>query len=533
MSKRLLYVLIPLIVIIALLILIVVASRSGDDDGDQQDGERPVTTQQADNGPRPAATPDEAAQSGGEPSADTGSDEGTGPRVLGWLLSGGTGRRLMLFQEGTRPNSLFVYTQAESGSRLQRCGHFYRMPDQSGVIVFIGRERGDLVYVPLDGSEPLSFGQTGRLTCAAPDAMQVFADSDQIAYIDFGDSPRTQDFQTGNLIVYNLSQSTERARISDATAFTINREEILVLRLFPDGAGNATEADLDLWSSAGIQNIITLAPASPPDRDNIECTFTSGAVTRTLNTAHVLLGQRCQPGGSQWRLLNVPLAGGDAVEIASGEPGGGFFTENFTTQIFPATDGSAALIAVPSGLERHIATLQWVNMDGAITPVAEFVPADRLDDLSTEGWHIQLSPDGQWLAFVQESRNREYSLWLLDLSQPGSTGQALITLGANERVFDYRWGPGNRLYYIAGNDQSNALFVVTPGQDPLRIIRGRFTGLEPDSRGEMVTVTAWIPDPDDPNWSLSQIELIDMNGEETQLWTAVNASQEVLPLGVE
>jgi hypothetical protein len=524
--KRLIFVLIPVIVIAVLLALIILASSDGDKD-DTTDSTSPVDSTAGDQPPpqdSQAAAPTQVAQSEDEQTASGGesaASEGTGPRVLAWQATSNGGGRLLQLQDGAMPQELFV-TQA---GRIQPCSHAYRLAD--GVILFVGNERGDLVYYPLDGSAPVTLGQTHRLTCAGPDTLQPFSD-DQIAYVRYAADALNRPYRVGTLVIADL-EGNESGGLDNTAAFTVTGGEVLALRFYPDGEGRASEADLDRWAADGtIQNLLTLVPQGEEDA---VCQFMSGAVARWQDTIYLLTGETCAPGGARWRLKRIE--GSAITEIASGEPGGSFYPDNFTAQVIPSTDGSAVLVAVPSGLQRHIARLLWVYPDGSTAEVAEFVQVDRLGERDLEGRHLLRSPDGRWLAVGKLTRDNVPSLWLVDLDNPGQTPQELVTLGTNERLYDYQWGPGGRLYFIAGNDTLNTLYVAVPGTQPERIARGRFTSLAPDSRGERVVVTEWVDDPDAPNHARSQTVLIDLTGKTTVLWQAGQPDVAAWVLGLE
>jgi hypothetical protein len=515
-SRRLIFILIPLIIIIVLLILIVVASQGGSKSKEEN------RTPQAIRPTTGSAATGQAVAAGSEVS---------GPRVLAWHHGSTSSGRLMIFQSGALPQEQFAFPAGDSNDLIQRCSHQYRSPDADGVVVFVGGERGSLVYEPLDGHDPITIGQTGRLTCAGPDTFQFIPGSNLVAYIRFGNLTDST-YRSGVLTLYDLEKQAVQVELDHTAAFEVSGGELLVLRFYPNGEGNADEADVDLWSSGGIQNLTTLVPLLPSDSPDAKCFFVSGAVTRTQDTAAVLIGQHCDPGGSGWQLASVPLVGGNSTAVASGEAGGGYFVDNFTTQLFPAADGSAWLITIPSGLERHIVQLVWVDRQGKTTPAAEFALADRLGDPALEGQHLLLSPDQQWLAVEEVTRNGEPSLWLFDLSRPGTGGQQLITLGKNESVFDFRWGPGNRLFYVAGTDESSSLWVATPEAEPQRLVRGQFASVEPDSSGQYVGVAAWVPSPTNATKRAGQVVLIDLGGSITPLWQG-DTGEAVQPLGVQ
>lgn len=494
-----------------LMILVLVLAACGGDDKDKKDKENETA---------PSA-PDAQSNADAQPAAK-------GPVVLAWHSST-NGGRLLALQENALP--LERFTAPAGSTRVQPCSHRYRLP--GGVLLYAGGESGDLVYYPLDGSESVTIGQTARLTCAGPDTLQIFPDSNQLAYLRMERSAVRGNFLSGMLIVYDLAQRTEQPPLDSTEAFGISGDTMLVLRFYPDGKGNATEVDLDRWTESGPQTITTLTPVPPENKPDTECAFISGAVALQKDNAYVLLGQSCEQVGSRWRLIRVALDGGSQTEIASGEPGGSFYPDNFSLQLFMSLDGAGALVAAPSGLERHIVRLDWVNLgDGTITPVAEFAVADRLGLVEVEGRHLLRSPDGRWLAFEPVNRSQDSGLRLLDLATPGGSGQILVEPAPKEGILDYRWTADGRLYYIAGSAESNSLWLVTPGAEPARVTRGRFIALVPDTAGERLAVAEWIPDPNNADKSLAQLALLDAAGNRVPLWQATATDEMIVPLAL-
>ncbi len=467
-----------------------------------------------------------------EQPANVEAPSGEGPRVLAWADTG-SGSRLVSLQNGQMPQDLFVFPGGTTG-RIQRCSHHYRVANDQGVILYIGGDRGDLVYYPFDGSAPITIGQTGRLTCAGPDTMQIFPDGKTIAYIEFTNSSLTAPYRSGNLILYSLETQTRLNTIDFAVDFEQAGDQMLVLRFYPDGEGRATEADLDVVTSSGTRTAAVLNPAKPDNEPDAECFYVSGAIARAGDKAFALLGQTCDPGGSTWRLMSVLLGeGGGVSDIAHQEAGGGFYNEEFSTQVFASTDGSAALIAVPSGLERHIVRLIWVRTDGTTNQVADYSIADRVGDPYLEGRHLLISPEGNWLAYIEVTPNGEQSLKLIDLSWPFQDAQPVMALNTNERFEDMRWGPGGRLFTISGSPSSNAAYVIIPGMSPVRLARGQFTSLEPDTRGQVVAIAGWIKHPENTALSFEQASLMDMQGNLISLWQGTANGDEVSIVGVE
>jgi hypothetical protein len=236
----------------------------------------------------------------------------------------------------------------------------------------------------------------------------------------------------------------------------------------------------------------------------------------------VLAGQSCDPGGSTWRLISVPMAGGAATEVVSGEPGGGFFSEHFSLDLIPSKDGKGLVVAVPSGLERNTVHLMWVTMDGTITDLLpdRHVRVDRYvatgtanDALLNESRQMLVSPDGSALAFLTVTANNEQTLWMLDLSTPGTQPVMVQEQGSGENIWHYIWSASNRLYYAGGTVESDSLYVVTPGGSPSRIERGRFFYIGTSYTGDKIAVAEWYANPNSLGDDLFQLKLYDTSGQ--------------------
>lgn len=528
MSKRAIYVIIPLAIIIILVLLIVVASGSKDkDEGDKKETVKAPAATQAVAGGGEAESGAQTPTQGQESQADTSSAPAGAPRVIAWEQSAGGGR-LVAYEGGAMPQELHAFAGGNV-SDVKRCGHDYRQPN--GVLMYVGGARGDLVYYPLDGSDAVVVGQTARLTCAGPDTVRMFGDGNQVAYIRFDGSTRS--FRAGNAVIYDRAQGKEVITLDYTAAIEKAGSSLLLVRMFPNGEGNADEASLDLWSNGSRTTLAEFKPLQPPDEEEAECIFTSGTVAQTQQVAYVAFGERCDKGGSRWRVVAVPLAGGGSTEIMAGAAGGDFYADNFSVQVFAAQDNSGVLMAVPSGMERHVVRLFWLAPDGTVSPVADYALADRLGDAALEGQQMQVSPDGRWLAYVELTLAKEQTLKLIDLATIGGSAVELVDLGPNETVNDYRWGAGGRLFFVTGNNESGALRVVVPGSDPQLVLRGRFSSVEPDAAGQYVAVAEWVKDPEKPDRWLSEAALVDLTGNRIALSAGNQPDVQFWVLGVE
>jgi len=374
------------------------------------------------------------------------------------------------------------------------------------------------------------------MACAGPATFQVSPNNQRAAYISYVSSVADELFPYGNLLLFDANTGAQLASFDWTVAFSLYDDGALLLRFYPDGKGNATEADLDWWDGSGKRTLTTLEPVFPPDNDDVECTLKDASIARIGDTAYVLTGQSCATGASNWRLVSVPMAGGAATQIAFGEPRGGFFSEHFALNLLPAKDGSGFLMTVPSGLARNTVLLSWVTKDGAtITPIIEdrHVLVDRFNEPLSEARHFMVSPDGSTLAFVTITGNNEQTLWLLDLSTMGGQPVPIQEQGANERIFQFVWSGSNRLYYLAGSIESNALYVLTPGESPSRIERGRFFRVATNYTGDKVAAAEWYANPNSQSDDLFQLKVYDANGNSYILKQGGPEHNQIIPLAVQ
>lgn len=418
----------------------------------------------------------------------------------------------------------------------KRCGPDYWVAGGQSVAVFTGAAEGEIALYPMAGGERVSLGETHRMACSGPATFQVTPDGQRVAYIDYEYDVLDSLFPVGNLVVFDAMSGQPLSQAFDwATGFALYDDGMLMLRLFPDGKGNATEADLDWWDGTARRTLATLEPRYPPDSEDVECGITSGAVARIGDMAYVLAGQKCETGVNNWRVLSVPMAGGAVTEIAFDESIGGFFSGNFTTQIIPARDGSGFLITVPSGLTRNTVHFMWVTTDGTITPVMQghHVIVDRFGDRLAEGRHTQVSMDGSVLAFVSTTTNQEQTLWMLDLSTTGSQPVMVEEEGGGQRIFQYLWSANNRLYYAAGSIESSALHVATLGGAPQRIERGRFYRLAVSYNGDKIAASEWYANPDSIGDDLFRLTVLTTSGIVFTLKEGGKEYNQMIPLALQ
>jgi hypothetical protein len=440
------------------------------------------------------------------------------------------------FEEDQEIEMLVDFPPGVFDNVAKTCGQDYWAAGGQGAAIFTGSAEGSIAIYPMtpDGTIIPLGDEVHRMACTGPKTFQFSPNGQHVGYIDYVYGVIDQEFPYGDLRLYDATTGDQLGTFDWTTAFELYDDGALMFRLFPDGKGNATEADVDWWTESGRQTLVTLEPVYPEDKPDIECGITAGAVARMGDTAYILTGQKCETGSSNWRLVSVPMAGGQATEIAFETPGGGFFPGNFAIDLYPTRDGLGFLVGVPSGMARNTMSLLWVPLDGRIRPVLEgyHVKGDRFGNRLTEGRNMVLSPNGQGLAFVTVTGNQQETLWLLDLSTPGNEPVKLEEEGANQRIFHYVWAVNNTLYYAAGGIESNSLHMVTLGSSPSRVSRGRFFQLAVSYAGDKIAAAEWYANPNSIGDDLFKLSVLDMSGSSTTLLEGGDDYNELRPLAI-
>jgi len=417
----------------------------------------------------------------------------------------------------------------------KHCSQDIWAAEGQGVALFTGAAMGQIAIYPMVGGDPVALGDANRMACAGPATFQFSPNAQRVGFIDYDYDALSREFPAGDLKLFEAATGTQLATFDWATAFALYDDGALMLRLFPDGKGNATEADLDWWDGTGRRTLVTLEPLYPPDLEDVECGITSGAVVRVRDTAYVYLGQKCETGANNWRVVSVPMGGGAVTEISVGEPAGGYFSGSFTTQLIPAKDNSGFVMTIPSGLTRNTVSLYWLAMDGTMTPMLEgnHVLVDRVGERLTEGRHTLVSPDGNSLAFVTTTANNEQTLWMLDLTTAGNQPVQLLEQGINQRVFQFLWSGNSRLYFAAGSIEIGALYVAGPGETAQRLERGRFFRIAPSYNGEKIAAAEWFENPNSLNDDLFKLTILTTNGMSYTLKEGGVEYNQMVPLAIQ
>jgi hypothetical protein len=469
-------------------------------------------------------------------------------RVFVWESTPDNNGSLQVLTAGGSGETLIDLPDAATGNRdwVKRCGQDSWAANGQGVVLFSGGNSGEIAIYPLAGGAPIKLGSAFRIACAGPASFQFSPDRSRAGYIkyafDYDIDPASgqEEFPYGDAVFFDATTGAQLAEFDRANSFALYDDGAFMLRIYPDGEGFGAEADLDFWDGAGRRNLVTITPILPPDDvEDPECGIKDSSIVRLGDTVYVLLGQRCnKTGNNLWRLVSVPVAGGAVTELASGEPpfNAGFHHAGFTVNLIPTVDGAGLLATVPSGLTQNSSQLMWLTPAGDVTVLFEgegrHVLMDRVGEKLSEGRLFLTSPDGSQLAFIVSTSN-EQSLWTLDLSTPGGTPVELQEQGTNERIFQHVWAANNRLFYIAGSTDSNALYMMIPGDRPQRLERGRFFRLTVSYDGNKLAVSEWYANPNSVGDDLFQLDVFDTSGNAFVLKQGDTTHNQMIPLAIQ
>lgn len=472
---------------------------------------------------------------------DTGSvlaQDGPDVRVIVWESTPSNDGTLYFHTPGSADEVLVDFPDGAFGNVAKLCGQDYWTKDGKGVAVFSGANEGNIIIYSLEGGAPVVLGPSTRIACSGPATFQFSPNHERVGYLSYATeivNINDQEYPEGDLILLDPETGEQQGSFEHTMAFQLYDNGALMLRPYPDGEGYATEADLEWWDGSKRELLITLEPFYPADKEDVDCGLKTASLARVDDDAYVLLGQRCvQTNATTWRLLIIPMDGDEPRELATGVPNGGFFNDSFSANLIPTRDKSGFLMTLPSGLTYNTVALYWVTKDGIVTPALEgrHVLTERFGEKLSEGRLLLTSPDGKSLAFVSVDGNGDQTLWMLDLSTVGGTPVMLAESGTGQRVFQHVWSGNNKLFYAAGSIESDSLYVVSPGEEPQRLLRGRFFRLAVSYNGEWLAAAQWFENPKSFGDDLFRLDVVDKNGNATLLKEGDVIYNQMIPLAI-
>jgi hypothetical protein len=388
-------------------------------------------------------------------------------RSVGWVQPG-----------GVTP----LVTDLSERSIVQTCAV---APDQNSAVVYVGGENAQPVLYPLGGGEPRPLGETSGLACTLQRRIQFSPDGVRLAVMQYTGDVSQVNFVVGMLRVITAANGQTVLTLNDVTSYDLYNDGVLFLQLYSGGAGQARTAALRWWDGTQERSI----------EENIQaledCQFVAGRSIRLGESVYTLFGERCDNKGSSWRLMRSAFAGGNSVNIQTGQAGGRYFLNAGTNDLWPLPATNDLLIAYPNGLAADVVNLARVSaVDGTVTAVQNSVVIDQHPPSAPR--RFVFTPDGNHLAYIRRDGNGAETLYVYSLKTPAEPPQVIAGGNRGDRINAIAWaGDNQRLFYV-GQGDLNGLSVYSLGGESKVVLRGVFQNLTLSPDGALAATSEQV-----------------------------------------
>lgn len=455
-----------------------------------------------------------------------------GDKLLVWTGAGaGPGQHSaanpgqIVFMDGTGVMTPVMDVPPQT-SRVMACGDEASSPDGSKFAFFMGMDAGTL-YMMEGADTPQPVADVQALTCLGNGTFQWSPSSDRYGYIAYEPSAVSDEFADGFLKIHDAGNQNVLLSTENVTAFDISADGVAYVSFFTNDKNEADEAAVVWWDGSAERELATLRPNAE------DCKFSSAEVGIAPDgSLFLVMGHRCKSGDTRtsWQLYTVDPTSRTATLAASDYQPGLFASFARTNNVYFSADGLWAFFTVPDGVTANTVGIKAVRLaDMSITDVVERSALMPTYSGRSNAFPA-VSPDGRWLAFVENTPNNDNSLYLISLVDPGiapimvEAGSRGDTISALAFTAD-----GSRLIFVAGGDSTanNSLVALdlNTGND-FRISRGRYgNGLALAPNGSEALVTDWqvVEDPKEPPY----LNLVAINVDSSQV-TALFTGGEVV-----
>ena len=381
---------------------------------------------------------------------------------------------------------------------VKACGDTATSPDSRWFAFYVGHTQGTL-YLMDNHAEPVEIGEAAVLSCLSSGGFRYTPDSEQLAYINYGNNPTNGVFVTGTLRLLTTADGTEAYQHDRVAGFDLNNAGVLFGEFFTNDRNQVDQLLLHWWENDETREVATL-------RSDPQCRFTG--VNPRLTDAYsaiIAVVQRCPGVGSSWQLYNLELGDGRISLIGSEQQAGTFAPYSRTNLLLLAPDAQTAFLAAADGVTAHTAAMLRVN----IADMAVDAYVDRqmmLPALTRPADALPLtSPDGRWFAAVVTSPNGDNTLTVFDLADNTKSPLTYPAARRGDVVADMVFTPDSEfLYFIAGKvdsarETSTALYQMRLSDGETSLLRrGRYIqgmALAPDA-SHLSLLEYVIPDDD-------------------------------------
>jgi len=405
------------------------------------------------------------------------------PRVLAWNPNT---TQLAWYAASGQPVAVAKASSAKA--LVINCG---MAPSGDRTIIFQGGDAAQAqpIMLPLDGGSAVSLGINSGLACSVPGRTQFSPDGNRLGILKYSSDAVQGNYTVGTLRVLKLPEATEQYAVDNVISFDLQNDGAVILEMFANTKKEANSADLIFWDGSKERKLDENIKAQE------NCQFVAGRSVRSGDRVFTLFGEKCKVGGSKWRLMSTPLAGGASAEVTKGPTGSNgaalYFNNAGENDLWALPGGKEIMISVPNGRSVDTVNLARISLaDGSLSNVIANVIIPQYPAVMPNRFLFTAKND--WLALVTRDAGGGEKLWLYDLNAAQNPPTAVAGGNRSDRITGLAWtADGGRLYYtITGED--NALIYATTAGETKRVVRGQFQGLAVKTDGSAASTSEQV-----------------------------------------
>lgn len=406
----------------------------------------------------------------------------TGEKLLAWIAPGAEPGK----QPANSPGNLvFVNGDGSQETVLEipaltahvtPCGDTPTSPDGKQFAFYVGSDKGT-IYM-MTGILPqlqVVHQDINAMTCTGMPTFLFSPDSARFAYLEYADGFNLEVSPTGRLYIRAANTYETLATLNAVAAFDIDNASAAVVTFFYNDDREAVEAEVSLWNGVANQPIASVTAES-------RCYYTSASVEMLPDgRLAAIMGHRCETGDgrTRWQFYMIDPNSRVMTLVMSDVSAGRYFAPAMTNQVFSTPGSGAVYFTIPDGLTNNTVSINSLLLaDMGIAPVINGQVVMSIMSLKpyVRANHVALmSPDGNWLAMVQNDANNNARLTLLELAAP-DLPPIEIALGERGAIVDeLLFSPDSQhLFYITSGSGSALYRVDLRVGAEVRVKRGNY-----------------------------------------------------------
>ncbi len=372
--------------------------------------------------------------------------------------------------------------------RVHGCG-MVTSPNGQYYALYAGDDaKGTLFLLNGTGTELINLHEgLSPIACVGRN-LQFSPDSTRIGYIAYNETAGSDPSPSGRLLVYDIAQNTLLQNQENVANFNLTNTGATWVNFFKGQLSRAVELAVQVWDGTTSREVSTLYADDAND-----CYYTTSSVYPVSgDRLSLVTGYKCGRGNlrHQWQTYLIDVATRGTTQLLQGDAGGAYFGFTRTTTVYAV--GDTLYFTAADGLDNNTSSLFATSTTSPA--LVEIVPRyGIMPSLTTRrNSALQLSPDGRFLAVVQNDPNNNATLYIVDMGAPNLPP---ITISAGTRgsvVERVIFAPDSqKLFFIAGgaSPENNAAFTVDllTGTSE-RIARGRFASGAISPEGDKVAL---------------------------------------------